>query len=105
MVIGFAPHYCHGTIELLDKDEAYHLVREGHLGEGQFVAGFSVDVGREAVGATYDEDKALVDGLHFLLHIFRELYAAHFLAVLVKQDDVVTLMQMAEDEIALLLLL
>lgn len=33
MMIRLTTKYRHGTIDLLDKDEANHLVREGHFGE------------------------------------------------------------------------
>lgn len=70
MVIRFSPHYRHCTIQLLDKDEAYHLVGKGHLGKGEFVIGLGIDIGRETVWASDDEDEAFADGLHLLLHIF-----------------------------------
>ena len=31
------------AIECLGKDEAYHLMREGHLGEGDLLVGAVVD--------------------------------------------------------------
>lgn len=105
VVIWLSPHDGHGPIELLDKDESYHLVGEGHLGERQLLAGLSVNVGRKAVGSSDDEDEALADGLHLLLHVPGEFDAAQFPAVLVEKDHMVAWLELLEDELAFLLLL
>ena len=105
VVIWLSPHDGHGPIELLDKDESYHLVGEGHLGERQLLAGFGIHVGRKAVGPSDDEDEALADGLNLLLHVPGEFDAAQFPAVLVEKDHVVAWLELLEDEFAFLLLL
>lgn len=105
VVIWLSPHDGHGPIELLDKDESYHLVGEGHLGERQLLAGLSVNVGRKAVGSSDDENEALADGLHLLLHVPGEFDAAQFPAVLVEKDHMVAWLELLEDELAFLLLL
>ena len=44
------------AVELLGKDDAYHLVREGHAREGYLAVGCGVHGIGEAVRATDDED-------------------------------------------------
>ena len=105
MVIRLSSHDGHGAIELLDEDEAHHLVGEGHLGEGNLLDGLGIDFGREAVGTAYDEDEALADGVHLLLHVLGELYAAQLFSVLVEQHDVVTWLELLEYQLSFLLLL
>jgi len=46
------------AVDLLGEDEAYHLVREGHLGEGKLFVGTGVDGRGEAVWASDDEDES-----------------------------------------------
>ena len=89
MVVWFAAHDGHGTVELLDEDETNHLVGEGHLRKAQFLVGGGIDLWRESVGAADDEGQTLADGLHLLLHPGGKLHAAHFLAVFIEQDHVV----------------
>ena len=70
MVVWLSPHNRHGTIQLLNKDEAYHLMGKSHLGKGEFVVCLGIDIGRKSVRAANDEDEAFANGLHLLLHIF-----------------------------------
>ena len=104
-MIWLSPHDGHGPIELLDKDESYHLVGEGHLGERQLLAGFGIHVGRKAVGSSDDENEAFTDGVHPLLHVLGELYAAQLFSVLVEQHDVVAWLELLEYQLSFLLLL
>ena len=59
MVIGFAAQDGHGTVELLDKDEAYHLVGKGHRRKRNLLLGGRVDGLAEAVGPAYHKHQAL----------------------------------------------
>ena len=47
-----------GTIDLLGKSEADHLVGERHLGERQLFVGSGINVLRESVWTTYNEDES-----------------------------------------------
>ena len=72
------------AIERLGKDKAHHLMREGHLGEGDLLVGAVVDWLREAVGTADDKDKPSGSGL-LALYPFGKLDASELLAVLIHQ--------------------
>lgn len=67
MVVRFAAEDGEGAVKLLGKEEAYHLVGEGHLRQGKHFIGAVVDCLREAVRAANDEYKAFAPRRHFLL--------------------------------------
>lgn len=54
-MIRFTAAYPGSTVDLLEEDEADHLVREGHVGEGEGMAGRFPDTGCHAKRATYQE--------------------------------------------------
>ena len=58
MMIRFALQNGEGAVKLLDEDEPHHLVAEGHGRERQIGVGSVVDLLREAVGPTDDENDA-----------------------------------------------
>ena len=95
----------HGTVELLDEDEPYHLVREGHARHGQLFVGGGIDFGGEAVGAANDEDQPPVDGVHLLPHVFGKLHGAHLLAALVEQHNDIARLKGFQYQVAFLLFL
>ena len=55
-MIRFAFQDGEGTVELLDENQAYHLVAEGHGRERYFGVGAVVNLLREAVRSAHDED-------------------------------------------------
>ena len=55
------------AVKLLGEDDAYHLVGEGHLRKGNLSLGKGVNLGGEAIGASYNKDKATAHGIHSLL--------------------------------------
>lgn len=55
MMIRFPIQDCHRTIDLLDKEEANHLVGEGHLAERQLLVRDFIESFAEPVWSTDDE--------------------------------------------------
>ena len=92
------------AIEGFREDEAHHLMRESHLGEGNLLVGTAIDGIGEAVGTTDDEDESASRRLLALqpLGIFD---ASELLSVLIQQDDGVGWLDEFEDEFSLTLLL
>lgn len=88
-------------IELLCKNCAYNLVREGHLGEGYLLVRASIDLGAEAVGATNDEDEAFYTAIHTFLEPVGILDRAELRALFIEQNNAVGLVEQAEDSLAL----
>ena len=72
------------AIERLGKDKAHHLMREGHLGEGDLLVGAVVDWLRKAVGTADDKDKPSCRGL-LALYPFGKLDASEFLSMFIHQ--------------------
>ena len=54
-MIWFTVAYSGGTVDLLEKNEADHLVREGHAGEGESIAGRFPDTGCDTKRTTYQK--------------------------------------------------
>lgn len=104
-MVWFATHYRHGTVKLFDEDEADHLVGKGHLAERELFVCLGIDIGGESVRTTYDEYKALADHLHLAFHVTGKLNAAVLLAMLVKEHDMVTWLQLLKNQFAFLLFL
>ena len=72
------------AIECLGKDEAYHLMREGHLGKGDLLVGAVIYSLRESVRTT--DDKYESPGCSLLaLYPFGKLDASELLSVLIHQ--------------------
>lgn len=94
-----------GAVELLGKEEADHFVGEGHAGEGHFFAGACIDIGREAVGASDDEDKPLADGMLLVAEAFRKFPGCWLFAAFVKENNMVGSLQARQDCFPLGLLL
>ena len=88
-----------GAVDLLGEDEAYHLVREGHLGEGELFVGTGVDGRGEAVWASDDEDES-AGGVALLLQPAGELDTAKLAAMFVKQHDGIRRLNLFQDEAA-----
>ncbi len=97
MVVGFTSEDGHGAVELLSEDQAYHLMGEGHLGEGYFLAGAVVDLGGETVRPTNDEDESALHRRHLLLNVSRKLHGGELLAVLIEQHHIVAFVESCED--------
>ena len=78
-----------GAVVLLDKEEAHHLVGEGHGGQGDLVVGALIDIGGEAVGASHNEDYALGRAVVLTLYIGGKVEGAAQGAALVKEHYMV----------------
>lgn len=68
-MIGFSSQYGHGAVELFREDEAHHLMRKGHAGEGDFVVRPLVDLLGEPVGTSDDENEAFETRSALLLDV------------------------------------
>ncbi len=77
------------SVELLHSEEAYHLVREGHLTQGDSVIGSGVDFVREAVGTADDEDHPTLPRDHHPLYVGGEGRARELPSPLVEEDQTV----------------
>ena len=105
MMIRFAAHDGVGAVDLFDKEEAHHLVREGHLGERDLALRRLIDAGRETVGTTDEEDQALGDRLHLLLQVLTEFARGELTTPFVQENEDVTRLEALEEHICLTLLL
>ena len=94
MVIRLAFQDGEGAIELLDENQAYHLVAEGHGRERYFGVGTVVNLLREAVRSAHDEDQPLGSRCYLFFKAFCKLYGCKLLAVLVQKDDLVAGLQL-----------
>ncbi len=92
------------AIELLGENKAHHLMRKGHLREGKFLVGTSIDIGRESVRTADDEHKP-PDCLLFLQKPLGHFHRAQFLSMLVEQDNGVRRLDKPQYLLALALLL
>ena len=89
MMIRQVVEYRQGAIELLGKDDAHHLVREGHARERYFALCSGIHGIGETVGTTDDEHQSFGYGVHALLQPVGKSYGSELLAALVEEDDVV----------------
>ena len=89
-----------GAVDLLGEDEAYHLVREGHLGEGKLFVGTGVDGRGEAVWASDDKDES-AGGVALLLQPAGELDTAQLATMFVEQHDGIRRLNLFQDEFTL----
>ena len=105
MMIGFTTDDGKSAIELLDEEEANHLVRKGHLRERDLALSSGIDAGREAIRTADKQDEALRHGLQTLLHPLAELTAGHLASPLIEQDQHIARLQTFEDEVGLTLFL
>lgn len=105
VVVRLASQDGHGTVNLLDEDEANHLVGEGHPGEGNLFLCRQINHGRESVRTADDEDDATRAVVLEFLHILRKLDRAKFFAPFVQQHDVVAVAEEFADALRLLFLL
>ena len=99
MVIGFTPENGHCAVELLNGHYSYHLVGEGHEGEGEFAVGALIDRVAETVRSA-DDEREVASGGHFLLEKIRELDGAELFPVFVKQEHVHGRREGLQDEVA-----
>ena len=93
MVIRQVVYDCVRSVELFHEQQAYHLVREGHLRERQFLMRGVVNLGGKAVRAANNEYKAFGRYVLLVLDPCRELGGAVLLATLVKQHHAVAWLQ------------
>ena len=100
VVVGFAFDDGAGAVDLFGENEADHLVGEGELREGELFVGAGIDGGREAVGASDDEDET-ARGVALLFEPAGQFDAAIFVAVFVEQYDGIRGLQLFEDEFTL----
>ena len=86
-MIRFTFYNSTGTIERFREDEAHHLMRESHLGEGNLLVGTVINSLREAIGTTNDEDKSSGSSL-FTFYPLSKFDAAEFLTMLDRKSVV-----------------
>ena len=92
------------AIECLGKDEAYHLMREGHLGKGDLLVGAVIYSLRESVRTT--DDKYESPGCSLLaLYPFGKLDASELLSVLIHQHHGVRRLNQFQNQFTLPFLL
>ena len=84
------------TIELLHKDGAHHLMGKRQGGEGELLVSTGIDIGREAVGTTDDENKMTGCGL-LLLQPCCQLHAGGLLAMFIEQHDMVARLNLTQN--------
>ena len=72
------------AIERLCKDEAYHLMREGHLGKGDLLVGAVIYSLRETVGTSDNKHESSGSSL-LALYPFGKLDASEFLSMFIHQ--------------------
>lgn len=58
VVVWLAAHNCHGAVDLLGEEEAYHFVGERHARERNFAVGAVIESAGKSVRPSYDENKA-----------------------------------------------
>lgn len=73
-----------GAIELFGKDDAHHLMGEGHLGKGYFALGKGVYLGGESIRSSDNKDKAAAHGVHALLEPLGEAYGGGLFAAFIE---------------------
>ena len=80
-------------------------MRKGHARKRQFLVCRCINFGGETVRSADNKNQPFVYGIHFALHIVRELYGAHFFSPLVQQHHYITRLESFQDELALFLFL
>ena len=83
VVVGFVAEDGHGAIELLDEEEADHLVGESHLREAELAVGTLINCFGKAIRSAYNEIEVLRGG-HFLLEVGSEVHGAIFSSVFIE---------------------
>ena len=86
-MIRFAIHDREGTINLLDKEKAYHLMREGHLGQSDLFGSRRIDPIGESIGTADDKNQSFVGRMHFLFEVNRKLRRGELLSFLIKRSE------------------
>lgn len=100
-MVGFSAEDGHGAVDLLDKKETYHLMREGHLREGDLAVGPAVDFGGETVRPT-DNEEHILSGRHAFLQIIGKFDGAVFATVLIEEYNESRRADGLENEVAFL---
>ena len=93
VVVGFALEDGEGAVELFHKDEAYHLVVEGHGREGYLVVCQAVYFRCKAEGSANYKYQCPHTGVHLFLNVLGKAHRCGALAVFVEQDDSVGTLQ------------
>lgn len=92
MMIGFIAQDCERPVELLNKNQAYQLMRKRHLAERDLLVGAVIDFGGESVRAAHDKHEALAAARHATLQPLAEIQRSALCAVLIEQDNVVAVL-------------
>lgn len=104
MMIRLTAQDRHCAVELLDEQQADHLMAECHLAEGDLRVSMLIDRLAESVRSADDEGQPACGGVQPLLQLAGERQAAILLAVLIQQHNE-TALHSAQDSLALQLLL
>ena len=105
VVIGLAAQDGHGTIKLLNEEEAHHLMAESQTRQRNFLAATLINCGRKAIGTADYEDQPSGSGGTTTVDITRELYRTELLTALIKEHQPIAFGQTTQDEFALALFL
>lgn len=105
VVVGLIVEDGEGAVELLNKKQAYHLMRQRHLRERNLLIGTGVYRFGKAVRTSHNKKQTAGTGGHALLQPRGKIHTAAFHTALVEQDDTVARLDAAEDESTLLLFL
>ena len=104
VVVRFAFYNSTCAIERFCKDEAYHLMREGHLGKGNLLVGAVIYSLRESVRTTDDKYES-PDCSLLALYPFGKLDASELQSVLIHQHHGVRRLNQFQNQFTLPLLL
>ena len=105
MMVGLASNDGKGTIELLYKEQPYHLMGECHLRKRNLLLCGFVDAIREAVRPTDEQHKALGDILQLLLHPLAEFPTGHLSSTFIEQNKYIAWLKTLQHLVGLAFLL
>ncbi len=80
MMVGFAFQNGEGAVKLLNENQPHHLMAEGHGRKRHFGVGAVVDLLREAVWPSNDENQSFCPRNHLFFKAFVEGYGGELLA-------------------------
>ena len=87
---------CKGAIELLSENGAYNLMREGHSRERQLAVGSSIDLIRESIRTSDNQNQTADAAIQTLLQPLCKVYRAELFALLIEQHHVVAIANLAQ---------
>lgn len=89
-----------GTVKLLKKKEAHHLVVKGHLRKGKARGSGSIYGWRKTIGSSNDECQRTHTGIHLPLKQLAKAYRGKFNAMLIKKNAYIGGLHLLENQLA-----